>query len=433
MDYFTAVLLFSFLLRVSLSEVIHSTCTEDENILKPKLENNRYKPNSVTYWRIIPSSKRESVRIEMTVKYIDIDNEAGDYLLIGSSSKNYGNESDIFGGPPPLFLTEKSKNKKLLIATESGNTAYVVLISKQNPKRNARGFEISYQCTGVSVPEEETEPPKYDLWNNAIPLCVKVSLNISEEEVKNDVVSGIITLAEQYIKKKSNRATIRFIRETAINIYTYAKRNDGSFYFLFTITHPNDETKPLFTSDQLRKILYNQDYDSYHFKDCREIFQDKTEMYFIYATIPFFFVFFLFVWWWRYNQFWNSRFKTEEEIKNDTPITLNIEMYPTQMNNPVYQPDSPTSICQYGKESAFSFSKPSFVKKEAQRTESNDSWSEQSARNRKISRKKFVSFAVPQIDDDDDDNDDDDDDIEKNNVSDTTLKTSPPKLEDTKL
>lgn len=420
-EWIIILLLVLSFFQVNATNYVNVIVTENEKILKPKLENKTYLPDSIMSWHIIPSPEQESSVIEMTIKYLDVDDYSGDYVLIGVPSTSYGNVSDVFGGPPPLFLTGRhQKSKKILVAADG---AYVVLHSKKSSKR-ASGFEIFYQRIGVSIPSVKTESPLIELWKKAIPVCVTTSLNISLKQVESNVPSIVSKLADRYMRIK-NLYQIQKISDYQIQIFVHSKRKDGSFYFLLTITSPDDGTKASFSSLQLKEMLYNQQLYEYQIWNCETESTDQLRMYIMYGVVSFLVVFFLFVWWWRYNSYWNSRFKERESI--ETPLKLNISMYPAQVDNPVYQPDSPVSLTESEEKPDFmSQNINSAIKKYSlSPTDSSSSWSPQvSSWNNRNKRKKFVSFAAVEFEKkEDEDVDGNKDSAPTDTITETSLQT----------
>ncbi|XP_035218331.1 uncharacterized protein LOC118191618 isoform X2 [Stegodyphus dumicola] len=270
---------------------------------------NTYRPNSVMLLQLRSPPDMKVSSILITLNYLEIDQQVGEYLLIGSGS-------NPFEGAPPLFISNAAKMQNYQVNNEN---AYVVFVSR-SPRKPGRGFNIHWQRSGEKITDEKT---KNDYTRGedvleSMPICIyNISAALAEfnksqngdgfKEFRN-IFADIATkyAKAQTLPIKISPDKVSLFRVSGI-IQRDESENDlkyGAVYAMLKI-QGSEKGQAAFSRQELKTIIdqyderYNQTWrNGYKIAKC----PDRKKSYkswldnAIFAVVPIFCCIFLLIW-----------------------------------------------------------------------------------------------------------------------------------------
>ncbi|KFM56982.1 hypothetical protein X975_02508, partial [Stegodyphus mimosarum] len=271
-----------------------------------------YRPNSVMLLQLKspPDTKMSSILI--TLNYLEIDQEVGEYLLIGSGI-------NPFEGPPPLFVSNAANMQNYQVNEEN---AYIVFVSR-SPRKPGRGFSIHWQRTGEKIADKKT---KNDYTSGedvlqSMPICLyNISSALAEfnksqhgdgfKEFRNIFADIATKYAQtQTLPIKISPDKVSLFRVSGI-IHGDESENDLKYGVVYAMlkVQGSEKGQAAFSRQELKTIIdqYNERYNQtwrngYKIAKC----PDRKKTYkswldnAIFAVVPIFCCIFLLIWIWK--------------------------------------------------------------------------------------------------------------------------------------
>ncbi|XP_076345898.1 uncharacterized protein LOC143244684 isoform X2 [Tachypleus tridentatus] len=258
-------------------------------------------------------------------------------------------DEEILCGSPTYLLSGYVEETKVFVASKD---VYIIFVSHHSV-RALPGFSFSWKRTGDKItPNKDVSTPLPDSWYQAIPICL-YQLNASdftEGNLAANIKSQLMVAGNRYIN--AMQLDLPLIREKDVVFIRAALILDGpsekgeGLYLLFTIVQREAPKQALFTADQLLDIIdmfrpsLNENLNLL-VTNCPTSFDSITWVIVSLCVLPIFITFFLFVWRWRYREFWNIRAKKANEERKEAE--LQVSVWPSTTDNPVFEPEIPES------------------------------------------------------------------------------------------
>ncbi|XP_076345897.1 uncharacterized protein LOC143244684 isoform X1 [Tachypleus tridentatus] len=304
----------------------------------------RYPSNTIKTWILRDNQSHENGGIEITVSALHLDEKVGDTIMISPAI-----DEEILCGSPTYLLSGYVEETKVFVASKD---VYIIFVSHHSV-RALPGFSFSWKRTGDKItPNKDVSTPLPDSWYQAIPICL-YQLNASdftEGNLAANIKSQLMVAGNRYIN--AMQLDLPLIREKDVVFIRAALILDGpsekgeGLYLLFTIVQREAPKQALFTADQLLDIIdmfrpsLNENLNLL-VTNCPTSFDSITWVIVSLCVLPIFITFFLFVWRWRYREFWNIRAKKANEERKEAE--LQVSVWPSTTDNPVFEPEIPES------------------------------------------------------------------------------------------
>ncbi|XP_022240455.1 uncharacterized protein LOC106458514 isoform X2 [Limulus polyphemus] len=211
--------------------------------------------NHFRIWRIPNSTVGQKENV-IVVDSLNLDEKSGDMLIVGSG--------EILKGTPPLFLTGKYENKKIVVPARQ--RAYCILRTTNSMKSLV--FSVRWErveshetTTSQEVSSTTSFPPS---WWQAIWVCFEDQGNDTNKQINETDVKTLFKLEMTVIAKiyASDRNILipEFSDEDIEILHFVTVKKGKELGIFFVIVTKEDRTVPVFSAQQLLNIidLYNE-------------------------------------------------------------------------------------------------------------------------------------------------------------------------------